>query len=335
MGEAMKPKRVIAVAAVVALAGVGGMFVLAPELHGQSKRDRDWMERDVYRVTRQDPATIVSFAHGGDARIGVRVRDVEPSDVTKHKLAGLNGAVILEVDTGTPAARAGLKVGDVVVTFDNERVRSASQLDRLVNETPPGRAVKMSIVRDQAKLEIDITPEVSLAGAMPRLRDHESDSFSFKRDLDTGRMTDELRENLRESLRNRNFRRFATPSFEFDWDGGDLPILWGRGRLGVNADTVSGQLAAYFGVESGVLVREVDENSAAAKAGVKAGDVITAVNGQPVRDAGELRRQIVDATDDGATKEVTLSVTRDKKPITLKATIDDSQSSRPRVRRVV
>jgi S1-C subfamily serine protease len=285
----------------------------------------------VYRHVRQDPATNASFGHGGDARIGVRIRDVEPSDVTRQKLAGLNGAVIMEVDPETPAARAGLKAGDVVITFDLERVRSASQLDRLVSETPPGRTVKVTIVRDVAKREVDITPEASLLrGAGPRLRDHDADSFSFKRDLDTGRMADDLRE----SLRNRNFERFAMPSFEFDWDGGDVPVLWGRGRLGVSADTVSGQLATYFGVESGVLVREVDETSAAAKAGVKAGDVITAVNGKAVRDAGELRRAVIEATE-GDTKEVTLSVTRDKKPITLKATIDDPQTSRPRIRRVV
>ena len=105
-------------------------------------------------------------------------------------------------------------------------------------------------------------------------------------------MTDDPRKPADQKL-----RRFATPSFEFDWDGGDLPILWGRGRLGVSAEEVSGQLAAYFGVESGVLVRQVDEDSAAAKAGVKAGDVITAVNGKAVKDAGELRRQIADATE--------------------------------------
>ena len=82
------------------------------------------------------------------------------------------------------------------------------------------------------------------------------------------------------------------PSLEFDWDGGDFPAVWGgRGRLGVSAEAVSGQLATYFGVESGVLVRQVDESSAAAKAGVKAGDVITAVNGKPVKDAGDLRRR--------------------------------------------
>ena len=101
---------------------------------------------------------------------------------------------------------------------------------------------------------------------MPRLRGHDgldADSFSFKRDLDSGRMSDDILE----SLRNKKFERFAVPSLEFDWDGGDFPAVWGgRGRLGVSAEAVSGQLATYFGVESGVLVREVAESSAAAKA---------------------------------------------------------------------
>ena len=58
-------------------------------------------------------------------RIGVGVRDVEMSDVTRQKLAGQNGAVIVQVESETPAARAGLKVGDVVLAFDGEGVRSA------------------------------------------------------------------------------------------------------------------------------------------------------------------------------------------------------------------
>ena len=265
----------------------------------------------------------------------MRVRDVEPSDVTKQKLAGQAGAVIEQVDSETPAAKAGLRAGDVVVGFDGERVRSARQLDRLVEETAPGRSVKMSIVRDTAKLDVDVTPEASsFAHAMPRLRGHDgldADSFSFKRDLDSGRMSDDILE----SLRNKKFERFAVPSLEFDWDGGDFPAVWGgRGRLGVSAEAVSGQLATFFGVESGVLVRDVAESSAAAKAGVKAGDVITAVNGKSVKDAGDLRREIADATD-GDAREVTLNVTRDKKALTLKATIEDPQPQRPRVRRVV
>lgn len=337
----MNRTRVIAAAAVVALAGVGGMFALAPELHGQSaepSKMRLKNGRHAFVLAGQD-GPLMTFS-GGGPRIGVRVRDVEASDVTKQKLAGQAGAVVEQVDSQTPAAKAGLRAGDVVVAFDGERVRSARQLDRLVEETPPGRTVKMSIVRDTAKLDVDVTPEPnSFADVMPRLRDRAEDSFSFKRDLDSGRMADDILE----SLKNKKFERFAVPSYEFDWDGGDLPAIWGgRDRLGVSADAVSGQLATYFGVESGVLVRQVDENSAAAKAGVKAGDVITAVNGKPVKDAGELRRAVADARDDdGADSkdskatEVTLNVTRDKRAITLKATIEDPQLQRPRVRRVV
>lgn len=340
----MNRTRVIAAAAVVALAGVGGMLALAPEVHGQSGPPKTRLKngRHAFVLAGQDHGPLVAFS-GGGPRIGVRVRDVEASDVTKQKLAGQAGAVIEQVDSETPAAKAGLRAGDVVVAFDGERVRSARQLDRLVEETPPGRSVKMAIVRDTAKLDVDVTPEPnSFADVMPRMRDRAEDSFSFKRDLDSGRMADDILE----SLKNKKFERFAVPSYEFDWDGGDLPAIWGgRARLGVSADAVSGQLATYFGVESGVLVRQVDENSAAAKAGVKAGDVITAVNGKPVKDAGDLRREVAEAADDDRTDgkeskassatELTLNVTRDKKAITLKATIEDPRPPRPRVRRVV
>jgi serine protease Do len=342
--------RMIAAGAVVALAAVGGMFTLAPELHGQtearSKKDR----RTVVLAGQgqgdgpgQEAKALAMLAGvgAGDSRIGARVRDVEPSDVTKQKLGDQQaGAVIEYVDSETPAARAGLKAGDVVIAFDGERVRSARQLTRLVQETPSGRDVKISIVRDSAKLDVTVTPEVSsFAHASPRLRGLDSDNFTFKRDLDFGRLQDEIRDNVRDEIRRKKLERFAVPSLEFDWDGGDVPMIWGgRTRLGVSADAVSGQLAKYFGVDEGVLVRDVDQDSAAAKAGVKAGDVITAINGKPVTDAADLRRQIAsaaEADDAGAAAEVILSVTRDKKPITLKATLETPERSRVRVRRVI
>jgi serine protease Do len=105
-----------------------------------------------------------------------------------------------------------------------------------------------------------------------------------------------------------------------------------RGRLGVQVQELSDQLAAYFGVKSGVVVASVDDGSAAEKAGVKAGDVITAVNGQAISDAGELRREVAKA-DEG--KGADLSVVRDKKPLTLKVTPDAAKTTRPRVRRTV
>ena len=61
-----------------------------------------------------------------------------------------------------------------------------------------------------------------------------------------------------------------------------------RGRLGVSIQPLEGQLAEYFGTSKGVLVNSVDKDSPAAKAGLKAGDVVTAVNGKAVSEPSEL-----------------------------------------------
>jgi serine protease Do len=66
--------------------------------------------------------------------------------------------VIEQVRGDSPASRAGLLNGDVVTAFDGQRVVSANQFSRLVEETPPGWTVKIRIVRDGKAREIPITP---------------------------------------------------------------------------------------------------------------------------------------------------------------------------------
>ena len=68
----------------------------------------------------------------------------------------------------------------------------------------------------------------------------------------------------------------------------------------------------------------VAQDSAAAKAGLKAGDVITSINGDRVSDSGDLMRELSDATG-----EVTIVVLRDKKEMTLKATLTGRPNGRP------
>ena len=87
---------------------------------------------------------------GRGSQIGVMV-----SDPTTPGTAGVR---IDGVDDDSPAAKAGVREGDVVVEFDGERVRSARQLTRLVQETPDGRAVKMTVTRGDARQTVDITP---------------------------------------------------------------------------------------------------------------------------------------------------------------------------------
>ncbi|MGH9200585.1 MAG: S1C family serine protease, partial [Vicinamibacterales bacterium] len=96
-------------------------------------------------------------------------------------------------------------------------------------------------------------------------------------------------------------------------------LLTPRGRLGVAVESMSDQLAEYFGAkDGGALVSSVSADSPAAKAGIKAGDVITTVNGSRVRDAGDVVRELSNAKAD----EVTIGLLRDKKETSVKATLE-------------
>ncbi len=122
---------------------------------------------------------------------------------------------------------------------------------------------------------------------------------------------------------------FPEGSFDF---APKIATILGAGRLGISVDELSSQLAEYFGTKDGVLVTSVIDNSAASKAGVKAGDVITSLNGGAVTTAADLRRR-AQRLEDG--DEFTLSVVRDRKPLTLKGKIEVVQVKRPAGRTIL
>jgi S1-C subfamily serine protease len=96
----------------------------------------------------------------------------------------------------------------------------------------------------------------------------------------------------------------------------------GRRRLGIGIQDLTPQLAEYFGAKNGVLVTTVDEKSAAAAAGLKAGDVITAVDGKPVTSRSEVQRAIRRASDQS---EITISYMRDRKSGETKAKLPERE----------
>jgi S1-C subfamily serine protease len=248
----------------------------------------------------------VTMLDGRGAQLGVTVRDLE-ADAAGAKApalqgqgaTALQGVRVDEVTPGSAAEKAGLKEGDVVVEFDGERVRSARQFTRLVQETAAGRTVKMAILRNGQRQVVDATPEAR--------------SFSWTMDFDGDRVRRDVERSLRNLPEMRAFR--MNPDFRFD----GMPEIAGRSRtrLGVSVQSLSPQLADYFGVkDGGALVASVTPGSAAEKAGLKAGDVITSVNGDRVRDADDLTHEI-----SGVSGEAALEVVRDKKVITLKAAL--------------
>src|SRR3989304_4686264 len=70
---------------------------------------------------------------GGGGFLGVRLQEGDEG----------GGARVASVEPDSPAAKAGVKEGDVIVRFDGEAVRSALQLTRLVRETPAARAAPL------------------------------------------------------------------------------------------------------------------------------------------------------------------------------------------------
>lgn len=100
-----------------------------------------------------------------------------------------------------------------------------------------------------------------------------------------------------------------------------------RGLLGIKGGELNADLAKAFDVnaQQGAFVSEVMADSAAAKAGLKAGDVITALNGQKIRSFAELRAKVATT---GAGKEIELTYLRDGKENNVKVTLQSDEQSK-------
>jgi serine protease Do len=309
---------VVAAGAVVVLA-----LALAPAVRGQAKAAGQDARSATNFALAVDPD--VQWLDAGGPQIGVNVHDGEKGE----------GVIVNDVRGESPAAKAGVKAGDVISEFDGEKVRSARQLTRLVQETPAGRSVKMAVVRDGKRVELTVAPEAG-GGAV----------WNEQLRGDMGRLTQDLQNNLRSLPRQGdrfqqgdNMFQFRSPGsggFELvPPEGGSGPwefFVQPSGRLGVTAQDLTEQLATYFGAKRGVLVTSVTEGSVAAKAGLKAGDVITAVNDHAVETSSDLVRVVREA---GSGADLTLAIVRDRKPMTVKAKLEAPASSPRIIRRAV
>jgi S1-C subfamily serine protease len=264
--------------ALVLAAGAGA--AIAPVAHGQA-REREPLVRAMQII-------------GGDAHIGVEVRDADPKDSS--------GVVVDDVENDSPAEKAGLKKGDTIVEFDGERVRSVAQFRRLVQETAEGHTVPAVALRNGQRVTVSLTPE--------RGRGMWDGEF--------GRLVRPAvpAAPLPPATAARPYLAPSVPGFEFSLRSNER-------RLGIMTESLTDQLSDYFGVK-GVLVRSVIDDSAAAKAGIKAGDVIVSVNGHHVDDPSDVTEELRRAPGD----DFTLDVVRDHKTQTLKGKMESTSNRR-------
>ena len=285
---------VAAVAAIPAGVAAGGGEQAEPEREG---RHRAWAD-----------VRALFDAGANGSYLGVRVSDVEEG---AGPGTAEEGAVVTEVIDGAPAAAAGIEAGDVIVEFDGERIRGARQLTRVVRETPAGRSVGATVFRDGARVNVNVTPgerpRPDWRGNLRRIEIPEPDEDEARAFVWRGDST--LLEGLPDIV------------------NGAVMSLAGRARLGIRAESVDGQLAEYFGVSAGVLVRHVEEDTVAAAAGLRAGDVITAIDGEAVDDLRALRRRL-SALDPGAS--FAIAVVREGAEMSLPAELEEEAERRPR-----
>ena len=275
---------------------LGGAAMLAAGVGLAASPASEKEERDVQ---------VIHFP-GRGVYLGVALEDVE---------GGGRGATVKDVKDESPAAKAGIKAGDVIVRFDGEAVRSVAHLQRLVRETPAGRPVAVEVTRGGATQKLTATLDKS-------------------KGLDLGEMLPHVAPPVPpeppEAPEPPEPPTFGWhghgPGEAFHFDFGDR----GPRKLGIRYQEISGQLAKYFHLtdENGVLVVSVDADGPAAKAGMKAGDVILKIGGKPVHEGDEVRSVVRDLEPG---KETTVGILRDGKPMDLKVSAGGSKGEHSEV----
>ena len=243
-------------------------------------------------ATSEAPIAVIA-AQGGGSYLGVGLDEVTPETVTRLKLKAERGAVVIDVVADSPAAKAGLQRDDVIVRWDGEQIESAIQLSRLRRETPAGRTVRLGIVRDGRDMEVSVQLG-ERPGRVSRIRPR----------VITPR-----------PARARFIRPERAPRAR--------TII--RGPVGMQMLSLTPQMAEYFGLgqRSGALVTWVDQDSTAAKAGLKAGDVILLVGGEAVDGPGDAWRTLRQK----AGETVEIKVMRDRKEQSLTVKLDKSTAA--------
>jgi serine protease Do len=284
-----------------------------------------------------NPSGARVFVYGGGNHLGVAVESVTRENMNGFNLRGEpRGVVVRDVSADSPAAKAGLQKNDVILRFDGEQVSSVQKLQRLINESAPEHTARLSISRGGAEQELSVTlgrREDSAPGAFGNFRFPEGRSFGLNADElkrraeELTRNSDEWKKQAKEWERNSDEMRRGLEKFRAEGFGNNFTLVQGTGgrRIGITTQTLTDQLANYFGVSGrdGLLVTSVAENSPAAKGGLRAGDVVTEVDGTRLKNAGELARAL-NRKDEG---EVALTVVRDRKTRTIKVRPDRTQNN--------
>jgi serine protease Do len=239
---------------------------------------------------------VFSLLVNGSGFLGVHAEDISKENMGRYGLNQVRGVGVTQVVKDSPAEKAGIRKDDVILRLDGDSITSVRKLNRIISEIAPDQSVRIAISRGGSEQELTATIG------------KRQNTFS-------------------------SFEQFNSPDPKvFRWEGdldhqaaGDLVFALGNRRhIGVTTTELTKQLAEYFGIADGrgVLVTSVTDDGPSARAGLKAGDVITAVDGEKVDSTGDISR-IVNRKKEG---DVTLTVVRNRSQQTIRVTPKDAEA---------
>jgi serine protease Do len=223
----------------------------------------------------------------GTSYLGIGVVEVTADRAKTLNLRDVRGAEVSRVEENGAAGKAGMKEGDVVLEYNGAPVEGVEQFARMVRETPPGHTVRLTVWRNGAAQSLMVTVSERQGTVM-----HTPGGMVHIPEIPP----------------------IEIPRFEWSWQ---------NSIIGIEGESLGAakQLAEFFGVRDGVLVRQVLRNTPAERAGLKAGDVITKVDNTAVGSTREITSQLRGAR---SNRTVTLTVVREKREMTLTVTLDQN-----------
>jgi serine protease Do len=212
--------------------------------------------------------------------LGVGVIEMTPNRARELKLPNENGVEIKRVDEESPASKAGLRENDVILEVNGKPVEEVEQFVRPIAEGAAGSKINLTVWRNNAKVPVAVTLESRPVG--PLFIDPDDVMPPF-------------------------------PDVPMTRNGSPSALLGQSAIVGFEGETLTDQLAQFFGVKEGVLVRTVAPRTPAERAGLRAGDVVVKVNGTPVTSP----REISGIVNSVHRKNFSFTVVRNKKEVNL------------------
>jgi serine protease Do len=213
----------------------------------------------------------------GRAWLGIYMQEL---DQRLKDAYGRDGVLVSRVTSDSPAKTAGIQRGDLIIKVDGKPVTDSDDLSNAVEAHKVGEKVSVSLVRAGR--------ERTIMATLAERPDDLDDTPSWGDGDDDSPVP--------YAPRAPRPPRAPHAPMVYDWSGdmGHLMALGNRGRLGVRIESLNDELGDYFKAPGGkgVLVLEVMDDTPAKDAGMKAGDVITKVDGTVIEDTDDLSRAL-------------------------------------------